>query len=611
MSKNYKDLACNILNNVGGANNINTVYHCATRLRFTLNDSKLVKRDELEKLSGVLSILGSGTQLQVVIGNSVNSVYNELTILLPVSNDVQVKSDGKDGKITEKVFNVISGIFAPYLPLIMCSGILKGVLTLLVSSNILSNTSGTYAILSAAGNVAFYFFPILLSYTAAKQFNTNPFVAIVIGATLLEPNFTGLAAIGSAVDFLGIPVVVMNYGASVIPAILGVWLFSVIDHKLKPHLPESIQSTVTTLIGMLVVVPLTVLIFGPFGVYMSQFLGDALNALVGFNGLLAGIIAGGFCGYLAIFGLQWGIIPIIIMNINNVGFDLFTPMWLMATYSQVALALGVMIKSKHDKAIRQLAVSSFLTGILTGITEPIIYGLLTKYKRLHIPFIVAGAVSGGFVGAMGVKQYSFVFGGILNFPGFFGDTFPFYIAGIIIALVIGTVLVVVIGYEDKDSTTKKNLHLINDVDFISPLEGEIIQLSEVKDEAFASGLMGDGLAIIPRKGIVVSPMDGIVAAVFPTGHAYGITCDNGAEVLIHIGFDTVKLGGKYFNVKVKVDQKVKKGEVLVEFDLDAIKQAGYDVTTPIIITNASEFNIKDKLQTGEVLSGNKLLTISK
>lgn len=596
-----KETAKQVLKYVGGAENVKNVYHCATRLRFTLNHSDQVEKEKLQETDGVINVLGSGTQIQVVIGNAVNKVFDELMPMLPSLENTSLET-GEKGRITDRVFNVISGIFAPYLPLIMCSGILTGLLTLASSMGWMNAESGTYAILSAAGNAVFYFFPVLLAFTAAKQFKTNPYIAVVIGGVLLHPSFTALAEAKSAAAFFGIPVVMANYSSSVIPAILGIWLYSVIDHKLTKILPDSIRSLVITLAGLLIVVPFTILTFGPFGTYVSQLLGDGLSALVGINPLIAGLIAGGLCGYLAIFGLQWGIIPIIIINITNKGFDYFTPMWLMATYSQIGLALGVLLKTK-DTELRQLSFTSFLTGLFTGITEPIIYGLLTKFKKLHIPFITAGAVAGAFVGVMGVKQYTFVFAGILNFPGFFGKTFPFYIAGMILAIGIAAAMTCVIGFEENNK--KASEVILN-----SPVNGKLMELSEVKDEAFSSGSLGEGIAVVPVDGKLYAPVSGTVSAVYPTGHAYGITADSGAEILIHFGIDTVKLNGEGFKTKVKQGQRVKKGDLIGEADLSVLAQRHYDSTVMVVVANTNSFQVKQISDVKEVTNQAEVLKIS-
>ncbi|WP_409016386.1 beta-glucoside-specific PTS transporter subunit IIABC [Anaerostipes caccae] len=596
-----KETAIQVLKYVGGAENVKNVYHCATRLRFTLNHSDQVEKEKLQETDGVINVLGSGTQIQVVIGNAVNKVFDELMSILPSLENTSLET-GEKGRITDRVFNVISGIFAPYLPLIMCSGILTGLLTLASSMGWMNVESGTYAILSAAGNAVFYFFPVLLAFTAAKQFKTNPYIAVVIGGVLLHPSFTALAEAKSAAVFFGIPVVMANYSSSVIPAILGVWLYSVIDHKLTKILPDSIRSLVITLAGLLIVVPFTILTFGPFGTYVSQLLGDGLSALVGINPLIAGLIAGGLCGYLAIFGLQWGIIPIIIINITNKGFDYFTPMWLMATYSQIGLALGVLLKTK-DTELRQLSFTSFLTGLFTGITEPIIYGLLTKFKKLHIPFITAGAVAGAFVGVMGVKQYTFVFAGILNFPGFFGKTFPFYIAGMILAIGTAAAMTCVIGFEEKSEKT-------SEVILNSPVNGKLMELSEVRDEAFSSGSLGEGIAVVPVDGKLYAPVSGTVSAVYPTGHAYGITADSGAEILIHFGIDTVKLNGEGFKINVKQGQRIKKGDLMGEADLSVLAQRHYDSTVMVVVANTNSFQVKQISYVKEVTNQEEVLKIS-
>lgn len=445
----YKAVAQNVLTKVGGAGNVKNVYHCATRLRFTLQSSENVKTDELKNTEGVLNVLGSGTQIQVVIGPAVNKVFNELTPMLPEMQDGNVETDEKEkGKLFDKVVNAISGIFAPYLPLLMCSGILSGLLTLAGTMGWMDSTTGTYAILSAASNSLFYFFPILLAVTAAKQFNTNPYVAVVIGAVLIHPTFAALAEVEGAVTFLGIPVVMQSYSSSVIPAIAGVGLYAVIDHKLSKVVPNSLRSLVITLVGMVIVIPVTILVFGPLGNSLSLFLGDALNALVTFNPLIAGIIVGGFCGYMAMFGLQWGIIPIIIMNISNIGYDYFTPMWMMGCYGQIGVALGVFLRAKSME-LKQLSLTAFLTGLFTGITEPIMYGILTKYLKLNIFVVIGGAVGGVICGLMHVKAIAFLFVGILNFPGYFGETFAAYVIAAALAIGVSAALTFLFGFKNE------------------------------------------------------------------------------------------------------------------------------------------------------------------
>ena len=451
----YKKIAEDVLTHVGGADNVKDVYHCATRLRFTLKQARADK-EALRNLPGVINVLGEGTQMQVVIGNEVDRVYDELTPLLPegtmsgsIDDPEAAAEDAPKGKLLDRIFNTISGIFAPYLPLLMASGILSGLLTLASNQGWIDTAGGTYAILSAASNALFYFFPILLSYTASKQFHCNTYIAVVIGATLIHPTFAALSSVETGVNYFGIPFIMGSYSSSVIPAIAGVWLYSVVEHKLKNALPASIQNLVITLVTMLVIVPLTIIVFGPVGTYVSDAIANGLNAILGLSPVIAGIIAGGLCGYMAVFGLQWGVIPIIIYNIANIGYDYFTPMWMMGPYAQVGIALAVFLMAKKNPQLRQLSLTGFLTGLFTGITEPIIYGLLTRYKKLHIPFIVGGAVGGAICGIFRVKVNAFLFAGILNFPGYFGPTFVWYVVAMAAAILVACGITYAIGYEDK------------------------------------------------------------------------------------------------------------------------------------------------------------------
>lgn len=311
---------------------------------------------------------------------------------------------------------------------------------------------------------------------------------------------------------------------------------------------------------------------------------------------------------MAVFGLQWGIIPIIIININNNGYDLFTPMWLMASYAQIGVALGVFLKTRNAQ-LKQLSLTSFVTGLFTGVTEPIIYGLLTKFKKLHISFIAAGAIAGAFVGMMGVKQYTFVFAGILNFPGFFGDTFVYYLIGMGIAIVLGAVFTYLIRFEDGEKGTDKNVvPKTEDEEMIyAPVAGELVRLEDVKDEVFSSRSMGDGAAVVPYDGKILAPSDGILSVVFPTKHAYGITTDHGTEILIHFGIDTVNLEGKGFRSNVKQEQPVKKGDLLGEADLGILEAEGYDTTVMVVVTEANSHQMKMIAEGGKVTNASVLL----
>ena len=452
---NYKQMAEDILKNVGGAENVRDVFHCATRLRFTLKNG-VEDVEALKAVDGLINVLGEGKNIQVVVGQSVDNVYDELIQMLPEGvgtgevDDPQAEaSDTASKRTIDKVFNIISGIFAPYLPLLMASGIVSGLLTLASNQGWINTAGGTYAILSAASNALFYFFPILLTFTASKQFKCNPYIAVVIGASLIHPTFEALSAAEGPLNYFGIPFVMGSYASSVLPAIAAVACYSYVEKWLRKVVPASVQNLVITLAAMAVVLPLTIMVFGPVGNTISSVIASGIEKLINMSPVLAGIVGGGLCGYMAVFGLQWGLIPIIIMNVANLGYDLFVPMWIMANYSQVGLALGVFLKARKDPQLRQLSLSGALTGLFTGITEPIIYGLLTRFKKLHIPFIIGGAVGGAICGIFRVKAYAFMFAGILSFPGFFGDTFVWYLVALSAAILVACGLTLVLGYEDK------------------------------------------------------------------------------------------------------------------------------------------------------------------
>ncbi|WDZ59157.1 beta-glucoside-specific PTS transporter subunit IIABC [Paenibacillus polymyxa] len=623
MKKNYDELALNIVEHVGGDENIESLYNCATRLRFQLKDNNKAKTEILENLDGVLKVVQSAGQYQVVIGSDVAEVYKAIVNKNGLETNEEDKQESK-GKLSNRIFGIISGIFAPYLPAIAASGILKGLLALFTSVGWLTPESGTYAVLAAISNALFYFFPIFLAFTAAKQFGANPYVAAVIGGALLEPNFTALMSNDATeTSFIGIPTVLMNYASSVIPVILAVWLYSYLEGFLNRILHKDIRMILTPLVALVITVPLTIMIFGPISGYLTDALGAAMTFLGEKNGIITGIIAGGLLSFLPLFGLQWGIIPILLLNHSTYGFDTFNPMWVMGTYAQMGVALGIFIKAK-ERNQKSFALSTFFTGIVAGVTEPILYGIVTKYKRTFLPIIIGGAIGGALIGALQVKQYAFAFAGVLAFPTFFGTTFWWYVLGVLVSIMISALIVIFFGFEDKAETKKTPNEPSNEgvkikeyqekkdtsEDVYSPLSGEVVKLEDMNDGVFSSKDMGDGIAIIPSEYKVYAPIQGRITNFLSSKHAIGITSDNGAELLIHVGIDTVKLKGKYFTAKAKKGDYVEVGDLLLEFDGVKIKEEGFELFTPLIVTNTSNYSaIQISVDKKTITNGERLLTL--
>ncbi|GGL57575.1 beta-glucoside-specific PTS transporter subunit IIABC [Sporolactobacillus putidus] len=603
-----ESLGKKILNLVGGENNINTITHCATRLRMTLKDNNKVKKNILENTSGILSIVEKGGQFQVVIGPNVPSVYDDLiteTHLGEGSNSTSYKSNGN---ILTKVFDTIAGIFTPLLPLLAGSGVLRGLVLLFTQVGWLSDTSGTYHILTAASTSVFYFLPILLAFTTAKKFGANLYVSAAIMGALIMPEFTNIMGShgnGVITHFFGLPIVTMTYTSTVIPAILAIWCQSYLEKFLKKHIYENLQLLFVPLTSLFLMVPVTAGLFGPFGVYTGEGIANVINWLIQSNGWIAGMLIGGVWNVFVIFGLQWAVNPIMITDISTLGFDKIVPLTAAANFGMAGATLGTFLKTKNKKT-KSYTMSALLSIFFAGITEPAIYGVAVRYKRPLIGAIIGGAAGGAFIGGMQTKAFAFVFGGLTTLPAFVGSTFVYYVIGLAICFVVGAIATMILGFdENSGETADKNAKMVESTpltikqQFIdAPVSGKISKLSASSDPAFADGSMGSGFVVSPSDGNIYAPVSGVVKMLFPTHHAIGIQSDNGTEIMIHIGINTMELNGKYFESHVTQGARVQKGQLLITFDLDSIKKAGYDISTPVIVTNTQDYKDVQLLKTG-------------
>ena len=603
----HKKMGDDIVRLVGGEANINGLVHCATRLRFDLKDSKKAERETLEKHDGIITVVESGGQFQVVIGSNVAHVYAEIMKNRDFGGDSSssAESTGEKTSLLSKVFEIISGSFSPLIPAMAGSGMLKALLTVLTMLGWMSDTSDTYLILSAAGNAVFYFLPIFLGITLGMKLKANPYVAGVIGAALMEPSFTGLMDKGSDVSFLGIPVVMMNYSASVFPIFISISIYAVLDKLLKKIILKDLQLFLVPMIALMIMVPLSAMAFGPFGTTVGDWISSGVTWLIGVSGILSGVVLGGFMTFMVVFGLHWGFTPITIQNIG-VGGDPIEAMAAAAVFAQIGVAFGIFLKAKKNKTLRTLAGSTSLTGLLAGVTEPIVYGLILRYKRVIPIVVIAGAIGGAINGHFGVKMTAYVFHNIFAIPVYTPTVV--YVIAIACSFAVAAVLTVMFGYESKtkDTVSETNESVshtsaestpaelpvvpetktteIKKEQIYSPLTGKVVALSTINDPAFSTGAMGKGLAIVPEIGEVVAPVDGVVTSLFPTGHAIGLTTNAGTEILIHIGINTVALKGKHFTPVVQEGDIVRQGDLLIQFDIDKIKEAGYETVTPVIVT---------------------------
>lgn len=613
--QNYDQLAKEIIFLIGGENNIVNLTHCVTRLRFKLKDETKTDENSLSKLKGVISIVKGNGQFQVVVGNAVEDIFNAIQRQYSIG-ETEVKEEKKSGTLFTRALNMMSAILNPIVIALAGAGMIKALLVILTTTlGILDTSGGTYKILAAAGNSVFYFLPLFLAYSSAKAFKCNPYIALAIVATLMEPNFTKLMSKpGDMTSFLGIPVVLIGYSGSLVPAIVSILIYSKLEKVLKKFIPKNIELFALSFVALLIMVPLTIIVIGPIGVYLADQVGNLVNFLSVKNGLLTGAVIGAGWTFLVMLGVQWGVVPIMINNISTYGYDVIRPMIAAATFASAGAAFGVFLKAKN-KENKAYALSATIPALLGGITEPIVYGISLKYRKPFIAQVIGGAIAGGFMGMMHTKAIVYVFPALTTLPAFLGETFVYYVIGITLAFVITAVITYFLGIDEKDDIEiheKNSSNTRNEAEDIiikSCIEGEAIELSKVKDEAFASGSIGKGVGIIPQKGVLYAPADGEISTVFVTGHAVGMVTDKEAEILMHIGINTVEMNGEGFIKKVKDGQKVKAGDILIEFDIEKIKRAGYDTTTMMVISNSEEYSDIGVLNLGEVKQNNDILII--
>jgi len=599
----YRTLADEILRGVGGKENVNSVVHCATRLRFKLKDTRKADAAGLKENPGVIMVVESGGQFQVVIGNHVGAVYEALVKGSALS-DGSDDDRGDNGSVFARAIDVISGIFTPFIGIMAASGILKGFLALALACGWMVPESGTYKVWFAASDAMFYFFPLVIGYTAGKKFGGNPFVTMMIGGAMVHPLMIAAFDVqqsgAHSEHFLGIPLVFINYTSSVIPVILAAWASSWLEKQSMKILPGALRNFITPLICLMVIVPLTFLVIGPVATWASQQLAHGYQFVYHVSPMVAGAFMGALWQVCVIFGLHWGLVPLMINNFSVLGHDTMLPLLLPAVMGQVGAVAGVMLRTK-DVRTRALSGSAISAGIF-GITEPAVYGITLPHRRPFIFGCVGGALGAAVLGYFQTTAYSFGFPSVFTFtqiipPTGFDKTVTAGIAGTLIALLFAALATYFFGVKQEavapevsEKAQADALQAPRGKTLIaSPMSGPCIALDTVKDPTFASGLLGKGVAIVPVAGRVVSPVDGTVVSLFKTHHAIGIESADGAEILIHVGIDTVKLDGKFFTPHVDVDAVVKQGDLLLEFDVQGITDAGYDLTTPVLVTNSDDY----------------------
>ena len=662
----YHALAEDIVKNVGGKENVLGLVHCITRLRFTLKDESLANDEVLKNMDGVVTVMKSGGQYQVVIGNHVPEVFEDVMPLLSLSEGNAPEEEKKSGKLLDRAIDVVSGIFQPILGIMAACGMLKGLNTLLVTLGLYSDTCGGYMIINAAGDALFTFLPLFLGYTAAKKFKLKPMLGLAIGAAMCYPAIqqSALSAAGEPlynilsgtmfsspvyIDFFGIPIISVDYTGTVIPVILAVWFASKCEKLFNKFIPDLVKFFFVPMLTLLITLPVAILFLGPIATFGSTLISEFTLAIRSFSPLLAGAVVGATWQILVIFGMHWGFIPVYINNVMTLGYDNVMMPFFACTFATSAVVLAIFFKTK-DKQLKEMAIPNFISGIF-GVTEPAIYGILLPLKKPFILSCIAGGIGGAFYGHFNFRK--FILGGMgifelpnmMNPDGTMGNIIVAF-AGIGITMVIAFALTMIF-YKDKEQAavadgaanvsaaeagastanvletnasaaeesgvSAKTNHATDKKEMViaSPLKGTVVNLSDVQDEAFSSGALGKGVAVMPAEGVIYAPADGTISAFFPTGHAIGMTTTDGVELLIHVGMDTVQLEGKGFTPLAKAGDVVKKGQKLLEFDMDLITKAGFSMVTPVLVANTAEYAAVIPVNKENVSAGDALICVQR
>ncbi len=633
----YGELAKEVVKQVGGKENVISLTHCITRLRFKLKDESKANDEVLKNMSGVVTVMKSGGQYQVVIGNHVPEVYADVMPLLGLEEgSANREDDTPKGSLFNQAIDVISGIFQPILGIMAACGMVKGLNALFVALGLYTDAGGGYLILNAIGDGLFHFMPLFLGYTAAKKFNLKPMIGLVIGAIMCYPTvqnstlsagtealytlFSG-TMFESAVytEFFGIPLIAMDYTGTVIPVIFVVYFASKCEKFFSKFIPDLVKFFFVPMLTLFVAIPVGFLVIGPVATFGSAIIAEVVISVRNFSPMLAGAIVGLTWQILVIFGLHWGFIPVYINNIMTNGYDNVMMPFFACTFATSAVVLAIFFKTKN-KQLKEMAFPNFISGIF-GVTEPAIYGILLPLKKPFIISCIAGGIGGGFYGAFNFRKFMMGGMGIFEFPamiepdGSLGNLMV-AIAGVGITMVIAFAATMLLYREPEEQAEvetktleKTDNNIVKKIKIASPLKGKVIKLADMKDEAFASGVLGKGAAIVPEEGKVYAPADGEITALFPTLHAMGIKTDEGAELLIHIGLDTVQLNGEGFEAHIKDGDRIQKGQLLISFDKALLESKGYCLETPVLVTNSEEYLEVAEMAEGNVMPGDDLLKV--
>lgn len=596
--KSYKETALLVLKHVGGEKNVSHLEHCSTRLRFTLIDNSKADVTELKKIDGVVGVV-TAAQCQVIIGNEVVEVYDELLKLATFGGSNSNSSANKMG-VGATILDFIVGVFQPLVPVIAGAGILKSLVLLLSMLGLLDKGSESYALLNSIGEAGFYFLPIFVASTTAQKLKVNQLVSIAAVSALVLPTTISLMADG--VSVLGLPVTQITYTHQVFPAILSILFLAQIERLFTKISPKAIRIFFVPLMSLLITVPVTLVVLGPLGYFIGQGFTSIILFIYAKLGWIAIALLAPVLPLLISTGMHKALVPYAVSSITEMGYELlYLPASLAHNIAESGACFGVAVRSKDEK-IRSTAISAGVSALF-GITEPALYGLTIQNKNVLMSVMSGSFIGAIFIGIFGVRAYAAVGPGLASISMFISEELPrnilYAVIGAIISFVISFALGLISWKEKREEQEgvevneefRKSIKLPSDTVLLSHAQGELISLDEVNDDMFSQRLLGEGIAIIPEKGELYAPVSGTVEVVFHTNHAIAIKSDYDQEILLHVGINTVKLDGKYFYPQVKVGDRVKEGDLLLKFDLEKIQQEGYDTVIPLVITNMESGSI--------------------
>ena len=618
--RDYEKLAVDIINAVGGKENIVKAARCATRLRLVLKETPKDAHKKVSELTGVITVVENNGQFQVVIGTHVGKVFDKVQTIVDL--DDSSKDESPKGTILNRVIATMSAVFAPFIYILAAAGILQGCLILINMAYPSFQSTGTYEVLSFISWAPFTFLPIFIAITASRHFKCNMFIAVACCAALVSPTWSEIAARiagGENISFLGIALAETTYTSSVLPPLFLVWILSYVEKFVEKSLPDVVKSLFTPLLCMIIMVPLTIVAIGPVSDNLATAIANGYNSLYNFAPALAAAVIGGLWQIVVIFGVHWGVTPMCLANYDMYGMDTFQAFQTMVVVAQMGAAFGVFLKAKKMET-KNVSLSAGITGIF-GITEPAIYGVTLKYKKPFICGCVAGALGAVVASFFNVAYYAYAgLPGLLTVVNAINPENPTSIMGIAIGCaiaVIGSIILVqIVGFGEESEEVKEDIIkevattlLDNNKEIKNPLSGKVLPLSKVEDAVFSSGAMGNGIAIDPTDNKVYAPFDGTVEFIAETKHAIGLKSDDGVELLIHVGMDTVKMNGKGLDVKTKVNERVKEGDLLLEFDRNEIQKEGYSLITPVVITNSNNYEQDELCIDEEALFGKSIINL--